>query len=337
MSTLLMSEATITLDARHTLPDWQKTAWANFATRRLGRHDLGGQMPHALMLTASPGLGLQQFAKQVCASLLCITPLANAHACEKCRSCVARHAASHPDYCAIHPEDGKVSIGIDLIRWAAERLAKTPQAGGFQVALIEPAHAMTVAAANALLKTLEEPARDTVLILVSEQPGKLLPTVLSRCQRLHLLRPSKAEAQAWLAASGVAKNANSELALAISDGAPILAAQLLESGAVQSYRGLSEALDLGVRNGHLDALAIGKQWMQRLPEFARLYEYYLLTQQRMNAGAAEKIDPNARCSKIMHLSKQYQELAKLREWGGTGVRIDLSISALLDQHMAVSV
>ena len=328
-----MSESTTSdIASLHALPHWQHVAWQNFAARRLN-----GQMPHALMLTASPGLGLKQFAERARASLLCIAPLANGHACEKCRSCIARHAGSHPDDCAIHPEEGKVSIGIDLIRWAAERLAKTPQAGGLQIALIEPAHAMTIAAANALLKTLEEPARDTVLILVSEQPGKLLPTVLSRCQRLHLSRPSKAQAMAWLAASGSAKNANIELALAIAGGAPILAAQLLESGAVQSYCGLSEVLDQGVSDGNIDALAIGKQWMQRLPEFARLYEYYLLTQQRTNAGAAESTDREARSLKILHLAQQYQNLAKLREWGGTGVRIDLSIAALLDQHMSAGV
>ena len=314
------------------MPEWQQLPWQNFAARRLG-----GQMPHALMLTASPGLGLHQFAEQARASLLCIAPLSSAHACETCRSCVARQAGSHPDDCAIQPEEGKVSIGIDLIRWAAERLSKTPQAGGFQVALIEPAHAMTIAAANALLKTLEEPARDTVLILVSEQPGKLLPTVLSRCQRLHLSRPSKVQATAWLAASGSAKGANIELALAISGDAPILAAQLLESGAIQSYRGLSDALDLAVRTGQIDALAMGKQWMQRLPEFARLYEYYLLSQQRINAGSAETADRDQRSAKIMRIAKQHQSLAKLREWGGTGVRIDLSIAALLDQHISTSV
>ena len=327
-----MSESTAMHDARHAVPDWQKQAWTSFAARRLG-----GQMPHALMLTASPGLGLHEFAEQARASLLCINPIASAHACETCRSCVARHAGSHPDDCVIRPEEGKVSIGIDLIRWAAERLAKTPQAGGFQVALIEPAHAMTVAAANALLKTLEEPARDTVLILVSEQPGKLLPTVLSRCQRLHLPRPSRAQALAWLAASGAAPNANMELALAIAADAPILAAQLLESGAIQSYRLLSEALDIGVRNGQIDALAIGKQWMQRLPEFARLYEYYLLTRQRKNVSSPGKLDRDARSLEIMGIAKQYQNLAKIREWGGTGVRIDLAIAALLDQHIASGV
>ncbi len=327
-----MSESTAMHVARHAVPDWQKDAWASFAARRLG-----GQMPHALMLTASPGLGLHEFAEQARASLLCINPIASAHACETCRSCVARHAGSHPDDCVIRPEESKVSIGIDLIRWAAERLAKTPQAGGFQVALIEPAHAMTVAAANALLKTLEEPARDTVLILVSEQPGKLLPTVLSRCQRLHLPRPSKAQAMAWLAGSGVAKSANMDLALAIAADAPILAAQLLESGAVQSYRLLSEALDAGVSNGQIDALAIGKQWMQRLPEFARLYEYYLLTRQRKNVSSAAKLDRDSRSFEILGIAKQYQNLAKIREWGGTGVRIDLAIAALLDQHVASGV
>ena len=327
-----MSEASTLNAAPPALADWHKAAWHNFAQRRLG-----GQMPHALMLTASPGLGLQEFAEQARASLLCVLPLASAQACEKCRSCVARHAGSHPDNCAIHPEEGKVSIGIDQIRLAAERLAKTPQAGGFQVAVIEPAHAMTVAAANALLKTLEEPARDTVLILVSEQPGKLLPTVLSRCQRLHLTRPSKSEAMAWLTASGKAKNANLELALDIAADAPFLAAELLDKGAVQSYKGLSDALDVGGRNGHMDALVIGKQWMQRLPEFARLYEYYLLNQQRKNARAAGKSDRDAQSLKILGIAKQYQGLAKLREWGGTGVRIDLSIAALLDQHIAAGV
>ena len=327
-----MSESTTMHYVRHAVPDWQKDAWASFASRRLG-----GQMPHALMLTASPGLGLHEFAEQARASLLCINPIASAHACETCRSCIARHAGSHPDDCVIRPEEGKVSIGIDLIRWAAERLAKTPQAGGFQVALIEPAHAMTVAAANALLKTLEEPARDTVLILVSEQPGKLLPTVLSRCQRLHLPRPSKAQALAWLAASGVAESANMDLALAIAADAPILAAQLLESGAVQSYRVLSEALDTGVLNGQINALAIGKQWMQRLPEFARLYEYYLLTRQRKNVSTLGKLDRDARSLEILGIAKQYQNLAKIREWGGTGVRIDLAIAALLDQHITSGV
>lgn len=327
-----MSEASTFNAAPPALADWQKAAWQNFATRRLG-----GQMPHALMLTASPGLGLQQFAEQVRASLLCVAPLASAHACEKCRSCVARRAGSHPDDYAIHPEEGKVSIGIDQIRLAAERLAKTPQAGGFKVAVIEPAHAMTNAAANALLKTLEEPARDTILILVSEQPGKLLPTVLSRCQRMHLTRPSKSEAMAWLEASGKVKNANLDLALDIAADAPFLAAQLLDTNAVQNYQALSDALDVGVRNGHIDALAIGKQWMQRLSEFARLYEYYLLNQQRKNARTVEKFDRDVQSLKILGIAKQYQYLAKLREWGGTGVRIDLSIAALLDQHMAAGV
>ena len=128
-----------------------------------------------------------------------------------------------------------------------------------------------------------------------------------------------------------------DLALAIAADAPILAAQLLESGAVQSYRVLSEALDTGVLNGQINALAIGKQWMQRLPEFARLYEYYLLTRQRKNVSTLGKLDRDARSLEILGIAKQYQNLAKIREWGGTGVRIDLAIAALLDQHITSGV
>ncbi len=313
------------------LPSWQHSAWQNFATRRLS-----GQMPHALMLTASPGLGLNDFAEMARTSLLCVNPRSDARACGVCRSCVARLAGSHPDDCAIRPEEGKVSIGIDAIRVAAERLSKTPQAGGFQVALIEPAHAMTIAAANALLKTLEEPSRDTVLILVSEQPGKLLPTILSRCQRLHLSRPSKADALTWLKANTKATAAqatNMEIALAIAGDAPLLAAQLFAGGVAQNYQTLCAVIDAGVLAGRMDSLAIGKQWQQKLAEFARLYEFYLLTQQRL-ACASVDATPARRALKVMRLSAQYQKLARTREWAGTGVRIDLSIAALLDQHVA---
>jgi DNA polymerase III subunit delta' len=311
-----------------TLTSWQQAAWHAFAARRRS-----GDVAHALLLTASPGLGLSTFAQAIRTSLLCVKPLADGHACGVCRSCTARLSGTHPDDYVIAPEEGKVSIGIDAIRGLSERLSKTPQAGGFQVALIEPAHGMTVAAANALLKTLEEPATQTVLVLVSEQPGRLMPTILSRCQRLHLRRPTADVALTWLQQSTRAKPELAQLALSIAGQAPLLAAELLSSQAVESYQTLSRALEQGEQAGAIDALAIGKQWQQKLAEFARLYEYYLLTRLR-SASATTKQLGAAASAKVLRLGALHMQLAKMRDWTGTGIRIDLAIAELLEAHVA---
>jgi DNA polymerase III subunit delta' len=316
------------------LPSWQQLPWQQFAARRLGQ-----AMPHALMLTAHPGLGLSEFATRARASLLCNQPEASGVACGKCRSCMSLLSGTHPDFYEVTPEDGKVSIGVDAIREMAEKLSKTPQAGGFQVALIHPAHGMTIAAANALLKTLEEPARQTVLLLVSEQPGKLLPTILSRCQRLHLPRPSTALARQWLQHTAPDQAKDAALALEIAGGAPMLALRLLQDQSVQHYATLAQALDRAVAGAAMDALSIGKQWSTKLPEFARLYEFYLLAKQRESArknqglGAQSASQRLTAAQKILSLGRQFQELMRIRDWTGSGIRIDLAIAQLLETHV----
>jgi DNA polymerase III subunit delta' len=316
------------------LPHWQQAPWQQFAARRLG-----AAMPHALMFTAHPGLGLNEFAARARASLLCNQPESSGVACGQCRSCMSLLSGTHPDFYEVTPEDGKVSIGVDAIREMAEKLSKTPQAGGFQVALIHPAHGMTVAAANALLKTLEEPARQTVLLLVSEQPGKLLPTILSRCQRLHLPRPSTDIARQWLEHIAPEQTRDVALALEIAGGAPVLALQLLQDQSVQQFSALAKALDRAVAGETIDALAIGKQWSTKLPDFARLYEFYLLAKQRdvarKNQGAASQNASQrlTAAQKILSLGRQFQELMRIRDWTGSGIRIDLAIAQLLETHV----
>ncbi len=91
-------------------------------------------------------------------------------------------AGTHPDYFYIAPEENGRSIKIEQVRNLIEKLQQKPQHAAYQVAIIAPAEAMTTAAANALLKTLEEPTGEVVLILISEQPQRLLATVRSRCQ-----------------------------------------------------------------------------------------------------------------------------------------------------------
>src|SRR5690606_19739146 len=106
-------------------------------------------------------------------------------------------ADHHPDLHLVFPEPEKRTIGIEQIRELSEALSMKGFRGGAKAAVIEPAEAMTLAAANALLKTLEEPAAQTFLLLVSHQPHRLLPTIRSRCQVLAVAPPSEQEVAAW--------------------------------------------------------------------------------------------------------------------------------------------
>jgi DNA polymerase III delta' subunit len=297
---------------------WLQMALAQFANRR-------ANLPHALLLSAFPGLGLDELVAQIQASVLCLKPT-DGLSCGQCRSCLALNSGTHLDFYTVSPEEGKVSIGIDAIRTASEAVSKTPQMGGYQLTVVNPAHAMTVAAANALLKTLEEPTAQTVILLVSEQPGKLLPTIQSRCQRIHIQRPNRSEALQWLNdASPNATAADRDTALSLASDSPKLAVELLESGEVRALRELQKQLRQLETNVSSTGLGIGKQWQQNMAAFVRLYGFELLERARSMAQNA----PNVALNEISLLQ---QKTARLLDFIGTGVRLDLALTDLLQDH-----
>src|SRR6185312_9049826 len=134
-------------------------------------------LPHALLLTGLPDL---EFPRLFSKSLLCLKPDLEGKACNNCRTCSLMQAGSHPDFYQIEPEETGKTIRIDQIRELISELNQTAQQGGYKIAIIAPAEAMQMGAANALLKTLEEPAANTLIMLVSNQPGLLAATLRSR-------------------------------------------------------------------------------------------------------------------------------------------------------------
>jgi DNA polymerase-3 subunit delta' len=110
-------------------------------------------------------------------------------------------ARGHPDLSFLGLEEDSRQIRIEQVRELSAELALTAHGGGYKVAIVSPADAMNRFAANALLKTLEEPSARTLLILVVTQPSRLPATVLSRCQRLRVRAPERAQSLAWLAAA----------------------------------------------------------------------------------------------------------------------------------------
>lgn len=193
------------------------------------------RFPHALLLSGPEGMGKRDLGLVLAQSLLCERPTPEGLACNACASCHYVVAGQHPDLRLVEPvdvdEDGTVTpsewIAVDKVRALIEWAQLTSHRRVAKVAIVAPAERMNAAAANALLKTLEEPPPATYLLLVTHQPGRLAPTIVSRCVRAGVPPPDRATAKAWLERHGVA---NGEALLAQADGAPLRALALADPG-----------------------------------------------------------------------------------------------------------
>jgi len=204
---------------------WQRALVRSLLARR-------AQLPHAMLVTGPLGTGKQILAQTLARALLCETPSAEGFACGQCASCTYVAAGQHPDLRIVEPveiDDDEMKpvewIGVDKIRALIRWSEITSHRGGAKVALIAPAERMNEAAANALLKTLEEPPDATYFLLVSHLTGRLAATIVSRCQRIAAPRPTCDDARSWLAEHGV--DAPDD-ALAQAHGAPLRALALAD-------------------------------------------------------------------------------------------------------------
>ena len=225
--------------------------WHADAQARLASALASGRLTHGLLLHGPRGVGKELFASALAAALFCSRRGAAMTACGECAECRLSRAGSHPDLHWVtllkdaKGEKDKKAIGVDQVRELGEALAMTSMRSGYRVAVIVPAETMTDSAQNALLKTLEEPAPRTVLVLVTARPSGLLPTLRSRCQRVEIARPQPATARRWL--EEVMGGPVPDRLLAMTGGAPLRAASLAPhfAGLEQQMTGLLEALFSG--------------------------------------------------------------------------------------------
>ncbi|SER20094.1 DNA polymerase-3 subunit delta' [Nitrosomonas sp. Nm51] len=204
------------------LPVWQQRIWEKLMRGGVVRS-------HALLLKGRPGIGKYRFARMLAKSLLCVNPDARHTACGRCTGCnwFAQH--THPNFALIAPDALMLSLSsraldanhstkvpdppagerqtkqragqqitIGQIRGLNDFVYLTGHQAGFKIVLIYPAETMNTAAANALLKKLEEPPECTLFILVAHQPQRVLPTIRSRCLQIVMPAPDIETAIQWM-------------------------------------------------------------------------------------------------------------------------------------------
>ena len=200
---------------------WQRQQWQHVQQQRAAN-----KLPHALLMHGLEGLGKSDFAHHLAHSLLCKHPDEQGYACGECTACQLIEVETHPDLFIVQAEEPGKAIKVDDIRELSKKLGMTSQYGGYQVAVIVDAHNMNINASNSLLKTLEEPPQNTLLILVSSSPQQLPITLRSRCQAITFSTPEASLALEWLKQEGFPC---AEESLNFAHGAPLLAKHLQHS------------------------------------------------------------------------------------------------------------
>jgi DNA polymerase III subunit delta' len=304
-------------------PPWHAEHWARLQARRQRQ-----ALPHALVMSGPRGLGKRDFLRRFVRGLLCQHPQ-DGDACGTCRSCLLFDAGTHPDYVSLSyglRKDGvqRSEIVVDQIRELSARLATASQFGGWQIASIDPADAMNTAAANALLKTLEEPATQTMLILVADEPWRMPATIRSRCQRIEFTLPDEAQSLRWLQQIGVR---DAPAALAAASGNPGLARIWSEEGSLAQRQEVRKDL-AALAAGRGDAMEMGRRWLDNAPE-QRLWFAAQAVADEMRARASTQSGPLSSAFDAEQLGAWYDAANRTREALRGPLRGDLLLLELL--------
>lgn len=310
---------------RMTLAPWQadlnQASVSAFLANRLG---------HAQLIVGPEYLGKAALAETLAQRLLCQRNDGVIQACGHCVSCARFMQGSHGDFKRIgielNEKTGKLktAIAVEQIRAMSEWLSLTAQLSGPRVVIIETAHRMNTQAANALLKTLEEPMPGRFLLLISDQPAQLPATVRSRCQRLQMMLPEPAVALAWLRNSGVPE-AEAETLLRLASGNPGLAAHWNASGALSVHKSVHADLAACAKQQE-SAVAVARQWLDDEQSALRLHfaASIGLGLFRKRAIAAGDTEQSA------------QSALKVQEWIDAVNRLRLSLSQPLRHDLALA-
>jgi DNA polymerase-3 subunit delta' len=301
---------------------WLRPAQASFNAALVS-----GRLGHALLVQASPGQGGEWLATWIAARMFCRQPREakeiGGAPCGACLDCRRVQVGEQPDLLALRPIEESKEIRIDQVRELAAELGLTAHAGGRKVAIITPAERLNRNAANALLKTLEEPAGQALLLLVTGEPWRLPVTVQSRCTRLRAHAPSDDEAVAWLQAQRPGSSAvDWRAALAVLGPQP-LAALTVDGGALALLQRDTERALQDAVTGGLDVVETAERWGK---------DEYALRVACIERWIAERLREWGRGKQAVAAPALFEALDHAREarqWSETPINKPLALERIL--------
>ena len=262
------------------------------------------RLPHALLIHGAAGIGKLALAEHLARLLLCESPTSPSEPCGHCGPCRWIETGNHPDLRRLEPEAmatpvageeaprsdkrarPSIEIKVDQVRELADFLNIGSHRGGRRVAIVHPAEAMNVHAANSLLKSLEEPSPSVVFLLVSHRPAQLLPTIRSRCIAVPVPMPPFDVARRWLAEKGVSEP---ERWLAFAGGAPRLA---LDCANAEKAGDVERMLEL-LNRGELDVLGASVTDRDGMEALAGVLQKFALDRAFVGLGGPARFGTSA--------------------------------------------
>ncbi len=270
---------------------WQAAIWSRF-NRQLPDDTL----PHALMLAGPAHCGKARLALALSRLLLCKNPSGGLN-CGECHACELSASGSNGDLRWLQPDDKSRNIKIDQVREAVGFANRTASFGSRKVMVLAPADAMNVNAANALLKSLEEPSQDTFLLLVCNQLHSVPATIRSRCQIVRLPAPAEAVALDWLD-KATGDHQESLRLLELAEGMPLLAEAMYQGSEAEQLIALRVACR-GLAAGNLDVFQAAAMLADATP--AQVLEQIAAAIRAALREGAQTASANDRSRSLFHM------------------------------------
>lgn len=312
---------------------WQTQQW-----QQLWRSQREQRLPHALLFAGAAGTGKAIFADSFARALLCQQVASRsdeeremASYCNICHACRLIAGRVHPSVLFVEPEKEGQAIKVDQIRAVSDFINQSSLQGEYRIVVIHPAHDMNANAANALLKTLEEPSSGSIIILISSQFAHLPATILSRCQRILFPRPHTEKALDWLQSQLTDKTLDPKLLLQLAHGAPLAALRLVEDNMLALRENLFQILYL-LSQKQADPIQAAAEWHAhaslQLLDFILSWVMDLLRLQLsvvtdvINKDYAKQLTELKNQTHLRHNTKWMEYLQQLRGQLSNGVNLN---------------
>lgn len=284
---------------------FEQYTWLHRDFVALARRAQARKLHHGLLLAGNEGLGKAEFALIFAQYLLCSNKSGD-RACGQCQSCMLNAADTHPD---LHIVESEKQIGVDLIRQSIEKLTSKSHISENRVLIIYQADSMTEAASNALLKTLEEPMSGAYLCLVSAKPNSLLPTILSRCEKIKLSKPEKPELLTFIQNNGYTVE---ETLIHMYANSPLKLIDELKGSEGRSFASF-ETLLSALKTKDANILSLAKDWEGDTSKFLSWLQFWIKNEMAtsyqdslmalyQSSLEVQKICAQAGINKLLHLS-----------------------------------